>query len=96
MDPTYEIFKQLGAGGGILYLLWVGVNKFLAHSKESTERLISAAKENADKFINSYAEQVKATHAEMSKRIDASEEQHRVCQEDRQRLQEQLVELLKK
>lgn len=49
----------------------------------------------ARRFIEAHATQVQTTQAEMSKRIDATEKRNDECEEDRKRLHNQLIEVMR-
>lgn len=48
----------------------------------------------AKRFMEAHADQVKVTHAEMSKRVDALETASAQCETDRRNLHEKLITIL--
>ena len=50
----------------------------------------------AKRFMEAHAEQVKITHGEMSKRVDALEKASADCEGDRKNLNEKLITILTK
>lgn len=50
----------------------------------------------AKRFIEAHSDQVKITHGEMSKRVDALEKASADCEEDRKQLNEKLITILTK
>ena len=48
----------------------------------------------AKRFMEAHADQVKVTHAEMSKRVDALEKHGADCESDRRNLHQTLVKIL--
>jgi hypothetical protein len=50
----------------------------------------------AKRFIEAHSDQVKITHGEMSKRVDALEKASADCESDRKQLNEKLITILTK